>query len=115
MSLVGPRPETAGRVKHYSEWQGQRLKYKPGITGYAQLYGLRDKNSSAEKARQDIRYPLGWSPLLDLTMILQTLWIICCRVARAHLSKSRSDLGSNAMPVNVEDVSSAYISQSSAD
>jgi putative colanic acid biosynthesis UDP-glucose lipid carrier transferase len=110
MSLVGPRPETRGRVKHYSEWQEQRLQYKPGITGYAQLYGLRERNSSAEKARHDIRYPLGWSPLLDLTMILQTLWIISCQVARARLSTSRSDLGSNAMPVNVEGVSSAYIS-----
>lgn len=43
MSLVGPRPETAERVRRYSEWEKQRLGYRPGITGYAQLHGLREK------------------------------------------------------------------------
>ena len=113
MSLVGPRPETAERVQHYSEWQRQRLAYKPGITGYAQLYGLRERNSSDEKARHDIRYPLGWSPLLDLTMVLQTLWIICCRASKALLSLPRPAPVSDVLTVNME-VSSVNSSQPSA-
>jgi lipopolysaccharide/colanic/teichoic acid biosynthesis glycosyltransferase len=114
MSLVGPRPETAEQVKRYSEWQKQRLEYKPGITGYAQLYGLRETSSSEEKARYDIRYPFGWSPLLDLTMILQTLWVIFRRGSKALLSIPRSSFESNAMLVNME-VSGANSSESSAD
>jgi lipopolysaccharide/colanic/teichoic acid biosynthesis glycosyltransferase len=113
MSLVGPRPETAGQVQHYSEWQRQRLDYKPGITGYAQLYGLRERNTSEEKARHDIRYPLGWSPLLDLTMILQTLWIICCRGSKALLSLPASAPVSDVLTVNME-VASVNSSQPSA-
>jgi lipopolysaccharide/colanic/teichoic acid biosynthesis glycosyltransferase len=37
MSLVGPRPEPPDRVKHYSDWQRQRLSVEPGITGLAQV------------------------------------------------------------------------------
>jgi len=114
MSIVGPRPETAERVRLYSEWQRQRLDYKPGITGYAQVYGLREKSSSEDKARHDLRYPTGWSPLLDLTMILQTLWIIIRRGSKALLSIPRSSLKSDAILVSME-VSNANSSESSAD
>lgn len=115
MSLVGPRPESTNRVERYSDWQKQRLKYKPGITGYAQLRGLRERNSSAEKARHDIRYPLGWSPLLDLTLILQTLWIISSRISNASLSASRTKPEHIEMSVDMVGVPSAHISQSRAD
>jgi lipopolysaccharide/colanic/teichoic acid biosynthesis glycosyltransferase len=72
MSLVGPRPESPDRVNHYSEWEKQRLLYKPGMTGLAQVRGLREQHSSDEKALYDLQYPLSWSPLLDLTLIVQT-------------------------------------------
>lgn len=72
MSVVGPRPESPDRVNRYSEWEKQRLLYKPGITGLAQVCGLREQHSSDEKARYDLQYPLSWSPLLDLTLIVQT-------------------------------------------
>jgi lipopolysaccharide/colanic/teichoic acid biosynthesis glycosyltransferase len=72
MSVVGPRPEAPERVQHYSEWERQRLFYKPGITGIAQARGLREQHSSDSKARYDLQYPLAWSPLLDLSLIIQT-------------------------------------------
>ena len=80
MSLVGPRPEAAERVKHYSDWQRQRLNAKPGLTGLAQVHGLRDQHSSEDKARFDLQYMLHWSPLLDLSLLLQTLWTVAVRL-----------------------------------
>jgi lipopolysaccharide/colanic/teichoic acid biosynthesis glycosyltransferase len=80
MSLVGPRPESPDRVKHYSEWQRQRLNAAPGLTGLAQVHGLREQHTSEQKARFDLQYLLHWSPLLDLSLLLQTLWTVAIRV-----------------------------------
>jgi lipopolysaccharide/colanic/teichoic acid biosynthesis glycosyltransferase len=80
MSLVGPRPESPERVKHYSEWQGQRLSVKPGLTGLAQVHGLREQHASEEKARFDLQYILHWSPFLDLSLLLQTVWTVAIRL-----------------------------------
>jgi len=80
MSLVGPRPEPVERVKRYSDWQRQRLCCKPGVTGLAQVHGLREENSSEDKAYYDLRYIQDWSLLSDLSLILQTIWTITRRV-----------------------------------
>jgi lipopolysaccharide/colanic/teichoic acid biosynthesis glycosyltransferase len=79
MSLVGPRPESAERIKHYSDWQRQRLKVHGGVTGLAQVHGLREQHSSEDKARFDLQYIFTWSPLLDLSLILQTAWTLVFR------------------------------------
>jgi lipopolysaccharide/colanic/teichoic acid biosynthesis glycosyltransferase len=79
MSLVGPRPESPERVKYYSEWQRQRLKVRAGVTGLAQVHGLRDQHSSEDKARFDLQYIFNWSPLFDLSLILQTVWTLLSR------------------------------------
>lgn len=80
MDLVGPRPEPPERVKHYSDWQRQRLKIRPGITGLAQIHGLRDQHSAEQKTHYDLQYILRWSPFLDLSLILQTAWTLAARV-----------------------------------
>jgi lipopolysaccharide/colanic/teichoic acid biosynthesis glycosyltransferase len=79
MSLVGPRPESAERIKHYSDWQRQRLRVHGGVTGLAQVHGLREQHSSEDKARFDLQYIFTWSPLLDLSLILQTAWTLMFR------------------------------------
>ena len=88
MSLVGPRPESEERVKRYSDWQRQRLVCKPGMTGLAQVHGLREESSSEDKAYYDLRYIQDWSLLTDLALIVQTVWTILRRLfrssARAH-------------------------------
>ena len=79
MSLVGPRPESPERVKYYSEWQRQRLKVRAGVTGLAQVHGLREQHSSEDKARFDLQYIFNWSPFLDFSLILQTVWTLLFR------------------------------------
>jgi lipopolysaccharide/colanic/teichoic acid biosynthesis glycosyltransferase len=79
MSLVGPRPESFDRVRHYSEWQQRRLSIKPGMTGLAQVQGLRDQSSSEEKARFDLQYILNPSAIADIAILLQTLWTLTVR------------------------------------
>jgi lipopolysaccharide/colanic/teichoic acid biosynthesis glycosyltransferase len=94
MSLVGPRPEVLERVKHYSEWQRQRLNVRPGITGLAQVHGLREEHSSEEKARFDLQYMLHASPFLDLSLLLQTAWTLVTRLLQInHLEKLHVNAG----------------------
>jgi lipopolysaccharide/colanic/teichoic acid biosynthesis glycosyltransferase len=73
MSLVGPRPESPDRVRQYSEWQRKRLTVRPGITGLAQVNGLRDQHASEDKTRFDLLYVLEWNPLMDLLLLFRTI------------------------------------------
>jgi lipopolysaccharide/colanic/teichoic acid biosynthesis glycosyltransferase len=82
MSLVGPRPEPPEKVKHYSDWQRQRLNVKPGITGLAQVHGLRDQHSSEDKTRFDLQYILNRSVFIHLSLLLQTFWTLAVRLIR---------------------------------
>jgi lipopolysaccharide/colanic/teichoic acid biosynthesis glycosyltransferase len=82
MSLVGPRPESPNRAKRYTDWQQRRLSVKPGITGLAQVYGLRDDSSSEDKTRFDLQYLLYPSLLADVSLLMQTGWTLTRRVSR---------------------------------
>jgi len=79
MSLVGPRPESPERVRNYSDWQRQRLKVLPGMTGLAQVNGLREQHSSDRKTHYDLRYICEWNPIIDLVLLLQTIWTLVAR------------------------------------
>jgi len=121
MSLVGPRPEPPERVQHYSDWHRQRLTVAPGITGLAQVLGLRDQNSSEDKTRYDLEYILHRSLFLDVSLLLQTLWTLALRCfklkqRKAQLSPTHSDVAVVPMPVRFEEnLSSAHSSQSGTD
>jgi len=80
MSLVGPRPETLKRIGEYSEWHRQRLNVRPGMTGLAQVNGLREQHSSEEKTRYDLQYIVRWTPIFDLTLLLETVWTVIARL-----------------------------------
>jgi lipopolysaccharide/colanic/teichoic acid biosynthesis glycosyltransferase len=82
MSLVGPRPESPTRTKRYTEWHQRRLSVKPGITGLAQVHGLRDHNSSEDKTRYDLQYLLNPSLLVDISLLLQTIGTLAVRLGR---------------------------------
>jgi lipopolysaccharide/colanic/teichoic acid biosynthesis glycosyltransferase len=121
MSLVGPRPENVDRVRHYSDWQQQRLSIKPGMTGLAQVHGLREQNSSEEKTRFDLQYLLHPSLLTDLSLLLQTGWTLAGRVLQDSFilpsrKKSVETGGRDVVfPSASQTLSGARRSQSSAD
>ena len=75
MSLVGPRPE---RPHFVEEFQARYPSYKArervpcGLTGWAQIHGLRGDTSIAERARFDNFYIENWSLWLDLKIMLRT-------------------------------------------
>ena len=116
MSLVGPRPESPERVRHYSDWQRQRLSVKPGLTGLAQVHGLREQHSSEEKARFDLEYIFHCSLFLDFSLILQTAWTLAIRLLNLPETKrpTSTDVhGTIRLPL--KEVLHADSSQSSAD
>jgi lipopolysaccharide/colanic/teichoic acid biosynthesis glycosyltransferase len=78
MSLVGPRPLLLRYVPRYNERQRLRLKVKPGLTGLAQLSG---RNSLEWDARLELDavYAERVSLLLDLRLILMTIWKVATR------------------------------------
>jgi len=96
MSLVGPRPESRDRVYRYSEWQRQRLTVRPGLTGLAQVQGLREQHSSEEKTRFDLQYLLNCSLWTDLSLLLQTVWTLATRPARRRDSIADTGLTKTA-------------------
>jgi len=84
MSLVGPRPDPLVRTSQYSEWQQRRLKVKPGMTGLAQVHGLREYSSSEQKTRFDLQYALNPYLLWDISLLLQTFWTLFLRLFSAR-------------------------------
>jgi lipopolysaccharide/colanic/teichoic acid biosynthesis glycosyltransferase len=76
MSLVGPRPERTEYVEVYEKEvprYEERHRVKSGITGWAQVSGLRGATSLAERAEWDNYYIENWSLWLDVKIVLLTL------------------------------------------
>jgi len=76
MSLVGPRPERPEYVEMFREdvnRYGDRHRVRSGITGWAQVHGLRGQTSLAERVEWDNYYISHWSLLLDLKILALTL------------------------------------------
>jgi exopolysaccharide biosynthesis polyprenyl glycosylphosphotransferase len=79
MSLVGPRPERATYVPSFEDAiyrYGDRHRVKSGITGWAQVNGLRGRTSLADRVEWDNFYVEHWSPWLDVKIVLMTIWCI---------------------------------------
>ena len=75
MSLVGPRPERPVYVEQFRQSiprYMRRHKQKAGITGWAQVNGLRGDTSIEDRTRYDLYYVENWSLLLDIKIIIKT-------------------------------------------
>jgi exopolysaccharide biosynthesis polyprenyl glycosylphosphotransferase len=76
MSLVGPRPERPEFVKEFTEKIPKymlRHKVKSGLTGWAQVHGLRQGTSIEKRLEYDFYYIQNWSFALDLKILWMTL------------------------------------------
>lgn len=83
MSIVGPRPHAVAHNEMYRKLiKGYmvRHKVKPGITGWAQVNGLRGETETLDKMKaridHDIAYLRNWSPKLDVYIILKTIMVV---------------------------------------
>ena len=77
MSLVGPRPERPMYVqqfRHRIPDYMMRHREKSGMTGWAQINGLRGDTSIAERTEADRFYVENWSLWLDIVIIIRTIW-----------------------------------------
>ena len=79
MSLVGPRPHAAPHNEHYRGLiRGYMMRHKarPGLTGWAQIHGLRGETETVEKMEKrvsfDLDYLRNWSLSLDIYIVLCT-------------------------------------------
>lgn len=75
MSLVGPRPERPMFVEQFRQVVPRYMERhieKGGMTGWAQVNGLRQETSIIERTKYDIYYLENWSILFDIKIILRT-------------------------------------------
>jgi putative colanic acid biosynthesis UDP-glucose lipid carrier transferase len=86
MSIVGPRPHAVAHNEQYRKLiKGYMLRHKvkPGITGWAQVNGLRGETATLNKMEARIQYDLdylrNWSLWLDLWIILKTVKVVLTR------------------------------------
>ncbi len=83
MSLIGPRPHAAAHNQMYAElidgYLG-RHRMKPGITGWAQVNGLRGETETTAQMKRrleyDLQYIANWSLLLDVKILLMTVPVV---------------------------------------
>jgi len=83
MSLVGPRPHAIAHNEKYRRLiNGYMVRHKvrPGITGLAQVNGLRGETETldkmSERVRFDLEYLRNWSPWLDISILARSLAVI---------------------------------------
>jgi Undecaprenyl-phosphate glucose phosphotransferase len=77
MSVVGPRPERPHFVERFQRdiaQYHQRHRVKVGITGWAQVNGLRGDTSIRRRVEYDLHYLHHWSLTFDLRIIARTIW-----------------------------------------
>ena len=85
MSLVGPRPERPVYVQQFRQSiprYMERHREKAGMTGWAQINGLRGDTSIAERTTYDLWYVENWSLWLDIKIIIRTIFMTLSRRSR---------------------------------
>ncbi len=77
--MVGPRPHAVEHNEQYAALIGGyhgRHRVKPGITGWAQVNGLRGETTSVDQMRRRVEYDIyyieNWSPWLDCRIVART-------------------------------------------
>ena len=83
MSIVGPRPHMTDHTHHYSNEVKnfmQRHKCLPGITGWAQVNGLRgptyEEGQMNKRFQHDLYYIKNWNLMLDVYILIRTVFVV---------------------------------------
>jgi putative colanic acid biosysnthesis UDP-glucose lipid carrier transferase len=83
MSFVGPRPHAVAHNEEYRKLiSGYMIRHKvrPGMTGWAQVNGLRGETSTVDQMHSRVQYDLdylkNWSLGLDIKIIVRTAWTV---------------------------------------
>ncbi len=83
MSVVGPRPHSVAHNERYRKAVKRymvRHKVRPGLTGWAQVHGLRGEVAQLDRMEERIRYDLeyirNWSPWFDIKIIVRTVLLV---------------------------------------
>jgi putative colanic acid biosynthesis UDP-glucose lipid carrier transferase len=83
MSIVGPRPHAVAHNEQYRKLiSGYMIRHKvrPGITGWAQVNGLRGETETIDKMRKRVEYDLDylrhWSAWMDIKIIFKTIKLV---------------------------------------
>ena len=79
MSLVGPRPERKVFVEEFRQYvpkYAERHRVRSGMTGWAQVNGLRGQSPIEDRTRYDVYYIENWSIWFDIKIILMTFMTI---------------------------------------
>ena len=83
MSIVGPRPHAVAHNEMYRKLiKGYMVRHKvrPGMTGWAQVNGLRGETETLDKMQarieHDLEYLRNWSLRLDLYIIFKTFFVV---------------------------------------
>jgi len=81
MSLVGPRPERpelTAQIEQEVPGYARRNRLAPGLTGLAQVQGRYDTHADY-KLGYDLQYAVNWSLVLDIQILLRTVWVVLAR------------------------------------
>jgi exopolysaccharide biosynthesis polyprenyl glycosylphosphotransferase len=76
MALVGPRPERVQYAERFAPAvyrYAERHRVRPGITGWAQVHGLRGSTSLDDRVEWDLFYVENWTPWLDVRILARTV------------------------------------------
>lgn len=79
MSLVGTRPPTLDEWNKYELHHRARMAFRPGITGMWQISGRSKITDFEEVVKLDMKYITGWTPGLDMRILIQTIGVVLKR------------------------------------
>ena len=88
MSVIGPRPLLVKYLPLYSEKQRHRHDVRPGLTGYAQVYG-KYNTTPIDKLKLDLTYIQEYSYRLDLKLLLLTFRIVFRKESSEGVDKNQ--------------------------